>query len=100
MRKIVIMTSDDHTYKLDVDIVKRSETITQMLTGFRETKGAVQTIPLDVKEDIFSLILDWLNYHRDETLPDNYGEVIETLSDWDQHFVQMPRGMFDDLLIT
>ncbi len=61
---IVLQSSDDRLFKVDVNVAKMSTTIKDMLDNLGDPEeGKEEIIPVQVEGDIMEKVLEWAEYH-------------------------------------
>jgi S-phase kinase-associated protein 1 len=104
--KVILKSSDEEQFPVDVEIAKCSVLIRDMLENLGVDEGKEEVIPIQtVKGSILKMIVDWATHHKDDPPPpphaDVEGEPRSTdMSSWDQQFLQVNQTTLFELIMA
>ena len=117
MKSLTIKTLDGGDFKLDWEVIQKSQTIKTMVEdlGIDQDSMGEDTIPLsneEVTSEVFEKVLEWLEHDRGNAIPidvddddedDLFKEhtpiAIEHLDAWQQKYIDIPVPKMFPLLI-
>lgn len=93
MHKVTIKSTFGGAMEVDIDILKRSGTITKLISDMNSGTGRIKTITLEVDQSILAHIVDWLTHYKIKELPIGYGSE-KTRTFWDKEFLMISHGIY------
>ena len=115
MNPLTIKTADGHSFKVEFDVARQSQTIRTMLDdlNIEEDSNNEDTIPLTNKEvtgAVFEKSLNWMEHYRgepdfeedteeDELKPKEFVSWSQ-LDEWQKNFINIPVSEMFPLLIV
>ena len=115
MNLLTIKTADGHSFKVEFDVARKSQTIRTMLDdlNIEENGTGEKLLPLtneEVTGPVFKTALVWMEENRDKPEPKEDEEEDELkpkeyvnwdqLNEWEKNYVKMPVDDMFPLLIT
>lgn len=99
--KVLLVSQESDRVETTVKAVKLSITIKEMLETITTNSGDIE-IPCDqIKKQTLQKIVDWLENNTDTAQPsseDIKEKLAETISQWDQDYLEMPLAELYDLV--
>jgi len=107
MPKVILQSSDNKSFPVEVEIAKMSTTIKTMLEdlGVNSEEGKEEKIPLpNVRGEILKLVIQWAEQHQaDPPLPDDEDtreRRTDDITQWDQEFLRVEQAILFDMILA
>lgn len=107
MPKVILQSSDNRSFPVEVEIAKMSTTIKTMLEdlGVNSEEGKEEKIPLpNVRGEILKLVIQWAEQHQnDPPAPedeDTRERRTDDISQWDQDFLKVEQAILFDMILA
>ena len=95
MKKVVLRSSDNKEFVIDMAVALESETIKQMVE--EDVDANMVPIP-NVKGRILDKVLEYCKKHVDAKAEGS--DLQDSLKDWDKKFVECPQETLFDLILV
>lgn len=97
-------SSDGEVVSIDVDIIRQSQTIDNMLKELDGHSSDDEPIPLNkVNGNILNKVIEWCKHHKnDPQLPDDADleKRTDDIPSWDQEFLKVDQGTLFELIMA
>ncbi|RXK41985.1 E3 ubiquitin ligase complex SCF subunit sconC [Tremella mesenterica] len=104
LQEILIVTSDDETFTVKVEVIQRSAMIKAMLEDLGEQEGQVIPLP-NVSSSVLTKVLEYCEHHKNEPLPvadandvDDARRRTSEIGDWDAN--QVDQEMLFEIILA
>lgn len=103
--KVIIISSDDEKFPVDVKIAEKSILIKKMIEdlnpdGLEEDFG----IPTpNVRSTVLSKVLEWCTHHKNSVFPDDDDEDARKsapVDEWDKNFLKVDQEMLYEIILA
>ncbi|XP_051167915.1 S-phase kinase-associated protein 1-like isoform X2 [Leptopilina boulardi] len=106
MPNIILQSTEGETFEVDVEVVKCSITIKNMLENLGEDDDEKEIVPLiNVNSAILKKIIQWATYHKENPIPlvdddENTEKGSDNISSWDAEFLKIDHGTLFELILA
>jgi len=105
MPEVILQSSDNEGFNVDIEVAKMSATVKTMLEDLGYQEDRAETIPLpNVRGEILKLVVQWCIQHKDDPPMPEEDEAREKRTDdipqWDQTFLQVDQPILFDLILA
>ncbi|XP_062550740.1 S-phase kinase-associated protein 1-like [Armigeres subalbatus] len=103
MTTIKLQSADGDIYEAEIRVAKCSNTIKTMIEDLGMDENQDEAVPLpNVNSATLHKVLEWANYHKDDSLDcnDEADKRTDDICDWDREFLRVDQGVLFELILA